>query len=132
MLRGGRWLQGGAGQRAGQQAPGRGAQHGGRREVDGQGPVEQQGRVYAVGGRGDHRPGQRVALPLPVLQEWRRWVGERWLGRTVKIMSWMQYRIQLFCPFLVFLGGKLFPECSQSHVFKFTFCICHIHMQDVQ
>lgn len=43
-------------------------------EDGGAGPVEQQDRVHPVGGRLHHRPGQHVALPLPLLQERRRWV----------------------------------------------------------
>ncbi|XP_042180069.1 sodium- and chloride-dependent GABA transporter 2-like isoform X2 [Oncorhynchus tshawytscha] len=40
----------------------------------GPGPVGQQGRVPAGCGGTDHRPGQRVEIPLPVLQERRRCV----------------------------------------------------------
>lgn len=43
-------------------------------EDGGEGPVEQQDRVYSVSRRLHHRPGQHVALSLPLLQEWRRWV----------------------------------------------------------
>lgn len=43
-----------------------------RGEDGGEGPVGQQDRVHPVGGRLHHRPGQHVALPLPVLQKRRR------------------------------------------------------------
>lgn len=43
-------------------------------EDGGKGPMGQQDRIYPVGGRLHHRPGQHVALPLPLLQERRRYV----------------------------------------------------------
>ena len=49
-------------------------------EDGGAGPVEQQDRVHPVGGRLHHRPGQHVALPLPLLQERRRWVEDELSG----------------------------------------------------
>lgn len=38
-------------------------------EDGGKGPVGQQDRVYSIGRWLHHRPGQHVALPLPLLQE---------------------------------------------------------------
>lgn len=55
-------------------------------EDGGTGPVEQQDRVYSVSRRLHHRPGQHVALPVPLLQKWRRWVEEELCGWRKELM----------------------------------------------
>lgn len=68
----GEHVQGGTLQWA-QQAAGHRAQYRGA-EDDRQGSVGQQDWVCSVSGRRNYWPGECLAFPLPLLQEWRRWV----------------------------------------------------------